>query len=288
LEVFNPLEFGLTSVGTDTTLDLATWNLEFFPLRLPGDYNCPHPVDQSRLTVTADLINLVKLDIIAVQEISDPAGFQDLLDLCPGYDGFLTSQDWGCNFQRVGLIYRSDQVTVRSTRLLFEGDTYEFPRAPLEVDLSITSNGVSYRLNLIVIHLKASGDSESERRRRAATKLLKEYLDDEAALHPQANYMIAGDWNDTADEPLNINSFPAFVEDPEDYQFLTMPMAGRPEYGSHPYGGGSLIDLLLINRAACPDFAGGKVTTLRFDRLVPGYSNISDHRPVMVQAPVFR
>jgi len=286
--VFNPLEFGLTQVGTDTTLDLATWNLEFFPLRLPGDYECPHPVDSNRVTATADLINLMRLDVIAVEEISDPAGFQNLLDLCPGYEGILAAQDRGCNFQRVGLIYRSDQVAVRSTRLLFEGNTRAFPRAPLQADLRITSNGISYDLNLIVIHLKASGSFSSRERRREATALLRTYLDDQAVSSPGANFLIAGDWNDTSDDPPSSSSFPRFLDDPENYEFLTQPLAGQRAFASHPFGGGSLIDLLLVNRAACEDFDTARVTTLRLDGVVDGYDNISDHMPVMVQAPLFK
>lgn len=130
LEAFNPLVQGLAPVGTDTTLDLATWNLEFFPLTLPGDYDCPHPTDTDRLDRVASLINQLDLDIVAVQEVSDRAGFQALLDRCPGYDGVLTPEDRGCNYQRVGFIYRTDQVTMRSARVLNLGDNYAFPRSP--------------------------------------------------------------------------------------------------------------------------------------------------------------
>ena len=100
--------------------------------------------------------------------------------------------------------------------------------------------------------------------------------------------MIAGDWNDEIDEPASINSFPDFVNDPSGYQFLSRSLVGQGEFASHPFSGGSLIDHILINSAACPDFEGSRVTTLRLDLLLPGYRNISDHRPVVVQAPVFR
>ena len=66
-------------------------------------------------------------------------------------------------------MYRKDQVRVRSTRLLFTYDDYNFPRSPFQADLTITSNGRAYDLHLIIVHLKASGDAESLQRRRAAS-----------------------------------------------------------------------------------------------------------------------
>ena len=286
--VFRPLAGGLTTVGTETTLDLATWNLEFFPLRLPGNYDCPHPVDRGRLEQTANLINILGLDIIAIQEISDPDGFDQLIPLIPGYAGLLAPEERGCNYQRPGLIYRTDQVTVQSSKLLFTGDSYAFPRSPFQVDLIMTANGRSYPLHLIVVHLKASGDSESQARRRLASAQLKTYLDTQSARDPDADYMIAGDWNDVLTDPLSTSSFPGFLSDPEDYTFLNMPLVGSSEFASHPFGGGSLIDHIMVNHAACADFSEGFVTTLRLDLLVPFYGNVSDHRPVMVQAPIFR
>ena len=286
LEVFNPLRAGLTPVGTDTTLDIATWNLEFFPLALPGGFECPHPTAASRVQATADLINRLELDIIAVQEISSPAGFQSLLALCPGYAGLLTTEDFGCNFQRVGFIYKTSEVRVKSWRVLELGDEEPFPRAPLQADFAVTFGERSYSLSVIAVHLKASGDFDSVQRRRAASRLLKEYLDGVADRDPNANFMIAGDWNDRIEESLSTNSFPDFVQDPEDYGFLTWPLAGKSEFAS--IGSTSLIDHLLVNRAACADFSGARVTTLRLDRVVSGYSQVSDHRPVMVQAPIFR
>jgi len=286
--VFRPLDGGLAPVGTDSTLDLATWNLEFFPLRLPGDYDCPHPVSTTRIEQTADLINLLDLDVIAVEEVSDPDGFDQLIALCPKYSGYVSPERRGCNYQRPAFIYKTSEVTVRSTKLLFSQSEYVFPRSPLQADLTITTAKGSYALNLIVVHLKASGDQESQDRRRAASAQLKAYLDQQAIDNPTANYMIAGDWNDIINEPAAASSFPAFLDDSQDYEFLSAVLAGKSEFASHSFSGGSLIDHLLVNSAACPDFEGSRVTTLRLDLLLPSYGNISDHRPVMVQAPVFR
>ncbi len=288
LPVFNPFPNGFASVGTDTTLDIATWNMEFFPLDLPGDYDCGHAVDLSREQEAADIINTLKLDVIAVEEISDSTGFYDMLDLCPNYEGIVSPEPHSsrdCNFQRPGIIFRSDQVTVHSTELLFTDDNNAFPRAAFQVDLTVAARGRSIDLHVIVIHLKASGGDENIARRRAAAIKLEQYLADQSAADPHANYMIAGDWNDVLETPLSTNPFAAFLGDSDNYKFLDQSMAGDRSMASE---GGSLIDHLLINQAACADFAAARVATLRLDILLPVYKNVSDHRPVMVQAPIFR
>ncbi len=289
LPTFQPFRTAIYYVGTDTTLDLATWNLEFFPQRLPGGFDRGHPVDVRREQQVADLINRMGLDILAVEEISDSTGFFDTVDLCPGYDAIMSPEYYRGVPQLPGVIYRRDQVTVHGYHLLFPSNDYIFPRLPLQVDMTITSNNRSYDLHLIVVHLKASGDSESAARRRAASDMLKNYLDQQAAVDPGANYLIAGDWNDTLEDPAGTNSFLAFLDDPGDYLFLDLGMAGNLDFVSYPTTrGGSLIDHLMVNRAACEDFADGRVTTLRLDLFVSEYDNISDHRPVFVQAPLFK
>jgi endonuclease/exonuclease/phosphatase family metal-dependent hydrolase len=289
LEIFLPLNDGLTRVGTETTLDIATWNMEFFPLDLPGDYNCGHPIDPVRVEKMAGLINTLGLDIILVQELSDPAGFTQLLAKCPDYDGVNAPEVFGCNYQRVAFIWRKDQVVVHAVKSLFTGRNYSsaFPRPPLEIDVTITSNGQSYDLNLIAVHLKASGGSENVARRREASTLLKTYLDQQAALNPGKHYLVGGDWNDVITPTSSTaNSFPDLLADPNSYKFLDMALAGRTDLASYSR---SLIDHLMVNKAACETFSAGKITTLRLDLVTDYYSAyISDHRPVMVQVPVFQ
>lgn len=289
LPVFTPLSGGLTAVGTDTTLDIVTWNLEFFPLALPGDFNCGHRVDAARIAKTADLIRTLDLDVIACQEVSDTTGFRQLLAARPEYGGVIAPENFGCNYQRAAVLYRKDRVTIRSVKSIFTGSSNRsaFPRPPLEVDMTITQNGKFYDLHLISLHLKAGGEDDAPRRREASLKL-KAYLDQIATTDPEANYLVAGDWNDVLEDPLSINSFAALLQDPNANKFLSQPLAGKREFASHPAVGGVVIDHLMINRAACPDFANGRVSTLRLDLIVPGYSQVSDHRPVMVQAPLFK
>ena len=78
------------------------------------------------------------------------------------------------------------------------------------------------------------------------------------------------------------------LNDSGNYKFLDLVLAGQNYYLSHP-STSRMLDHLMINRAACPRFAHARVVTLRPDDYIPGYQTLmSDHRPVMVAAPVFR
>ena len=67
------------SVGSSSTLDLATWNLENFP----GFSSTPQDV--------ADLIASLGLDLVAVQEIQSIAAVDELVARLPGYGGILSA-----------------------------------------------------------------------------------------------------------------------------------------------------------------------------------------------------
>jgi endonuclease/exonuclease/phosphatase family metal-dependent hydrolase len=287
VEIRSPFNGGVGPVGTDTGLELATWNLAFFPQAGPYDFECGHPDSPARIQRTAELVNQLNLDVIALQEISSTQGFADLLALCPGYGGVLVSNTHGCVYQRPGLMYRKDIVTLNSQRTLTELSI--FTREPLEADLTVTQSGKSYRFRLIVVHLKAGGDGSDVTRRQDETNALHAYLEARAVSEPAVNYVVAGDWNDVLTDPMSTTSFPAFVGDPDEYNFVVDAMKSRSDMAS--YGSGSfarLIDLIMVNGAACPDFAGAKISTLRLDALTGDYGLVSDHRPVYVSAPVFQ
>lgn len=287
LEVFLPLNNGLTRIGTEQTLDIATWNLEFFPLVLPGDYNCNHANDPARVAVVANLVNTLGLDIIACEEVSDTTGFRQLVAACPGYSGIKAPEpDRGCNYQREAFIYRTDEVVVHKVSSLFQSNSSAFPRPPLQLDVTITSNGRSYDLSLIALHLKASGGSENVARRREASAALRTYINQQEALNPDQNFMVLGDWNDVLNAPTSSNSFLDLLNDPNEFKFLTAALVGRTDLASYPPR--SLIDHILVNKAACPDFVGARITTLQLDLVTTNYSLVSDHRPVFVQAPIFQ
>lgn len=256
--------------GTDTTLEIASWNIENMPK------------SSQTLGYLRQLIPGLGLDIYAVQEIADTFAFKMLLLHLPEYDGVYSADDYGGSYQKTGLIYRRSTVRVANLRQLF-WPSPAFPRPPLLVDVSATIGQRTLAFRLIVLHLKAGSSSSDREKRRAACIEMKNWLDGRLA-EADSMFVVTGDWNDLLNDLPAENVFLPFLEDSLDYRFLTMPLAGNSSQAS--YIGGGLIDHLMVTAAVLRHYTGGWTQTLRLDDEVGDYvSYVSDHRPVMSVFP---
>ena len=300
--IFNAFPSGWpATVGTDTTLEVATWNLEFFAERR-----------QVKIAKTIDIMTTLKIDLYGVEEISDTTDFNQLVAGLPGHSGRLSPDRYfDGSYQKTGFLWDSSFITASNIHVPaeFDSNSYHFPddylvqdsnsqgdvvpgndpfpRPPLEGTFRAVKNGRTYEFNAIVMHLKAGkNNADDQLRRREATYIIENYLAKQAAQNPTRKYILLGDWNDALnDQPMALNSFRALLEEPDDYTFLTTPMVTRGDLSSHPIG---LVDHVMVNRAACGDFSTGRVTTMRLDLVYPGYSSdVSDHRPVVALFKAF-
>ncbi len=263
-------------VGSEQTLELATWNIRNFP------------ADGRTAERVADLIAGMQIDLVAVQEIADVYAFGQVLQRLPDYTAVLSDDEYGDGeYQKTGLVYRSDLVQVRQTRSLFADDGYAFPRPPLEAEVYLhRPDGSVQKLRLIVVHLKASLGEDNEARRREACQKLAAYVDDLVESNGDTKVAVVGDFNDSLDDPPQDNVFADFQQRPADYRFLTDPLADANDYSYIPAR--VLIDHLLVSGGLFDTFAGAQVEAVALDRLVLDYdylSRVSDHRPVVVVIP---
>jgi exonuclease III len=261
--------------GDASTLELATWNIEYFPQT------------NSTVELVGKIIEALDIDIYAIQEINDTTAFRDLLDQLPGYAGFFSQDSYSWGYLKTGLIYKQSIVSVSQIRQLFEDDWYAFTRPPLEAHIVAEKDGHHFDFVLIVMHLKAGNDGDDLDRRRQAAQKLKDYLDAQVAAYVENDYIVAGDWNDEIDDPPDANAFSVFLDDSLDYRFLTSSLVGKFSSASYPRYG-TLIDHILISQDVVAEYQGGQIKTLRLDDEVSNYLNVvSDHRPVMAAFPVF-
>ena len=262
---------GVLPRGTDTTLDVATWNIENFP-----------KAGSRTIGALLGLVPQLDLDIYAVQEVEDTMAFRQLVAGLAGYSGLYSADDYGNNsYQKTGVIYRRSVVTVTGVRQLFRGSD-SVVRPPLELDVVASVRGRVFDFRLVVMHLKAGSSYSDFAQRRATCRLLKERIDAELSAGGDSDYVIVGDWNDELDDPPEDNAFQLFLDDSTDYRFLTLPLAGNNYHGS--YIGGGLIDHVLVTSAALPEYGPGATATLRLDDEMADYEElVSDHRPVMAR-----
>ncbi len=256
--------------GTTNNLDVVTWNLEWFAKS-----------DQITIDSLVVAINALDIDIVAVQEISNVAEFQNLISQLSGYSGYTSVSNL-----RLGYIYKSSLI-VNSINTIFSNDTYNFAgRPPLVMNFSFNNEDVS----IINIHLKCCGDgildlndpSDEETRRYNAMNMIKSHIDQNLL---NDNVIILGDCNDLITDNISNNVFSQCINDSMNYSFADLQIAnGSSSNWSYP-SWPSHLDHILITNELNNELSSGLIETIPIDDFLPGgFSTydaiISDHMPV--------
>jgi PKD repeat protein len=273
--------------GSSTTLDVGNWNLEWFgdPANGPSD-------ESLQLQNVRDVMAGADLDIWGVEEVVSVSHFDSLVAQLPGYAGLLANDpsvtdgaayysDFNNTEQKVGIVYRTSVATVRSARLILTANDYDFAgRPPLEVQMTVSLNGTTQDLTVIVLHAKAGSASSDWDRRNAASAALKSYLD---ATWPTQRVMVIGDWNDDVDVSIvrpKPSPYANFVADSGDYRFPTKALTDAGIASTVNYS--DFIDHQLGTNDVLASYVAGSAKVLRADQYIASYgTTTSDHYPVL-------
>ena len=258
--------------GGDNTFDIMAWNIENFP-----------KAGSTTINNVKTIIRNLDVDLIAVEEIGSVNSFNLLVDSLKGWQGVLSGDTYGSWYQKTGFLYKTDIISLSNVKNIFNGqdDKNAFPRPPLAGYVKIKKgNLVLFDFNIVVLHLKARGDQESEDRRRAACVDLKNFIDSEIASGADPDFIVLGDWNDQITDPPASNVFKPFLDNPDDFHFLTADISRQYSYISNTYK--SLIDHIMITKDTRQEYGQGTTQVLYLDSEFGAYqSQVSDHRPVL-------
>lgn len=270
--------------GAPATLDVASWNIEWF-----GDAGNGPTDEQQQLRNVRDVILGTDADVWGVAEVVDEQHWNALEAQLPGYTGFLAHEAavtggaaaYGAREQKVGILVKGSAAAVTGARIILaEHDQAFAGRPPLEVTLGVTVNGATAPLVVIVLHMKAFDDAESWQRRQAAAAALKAYLD---ATYPTQRVLVVGDWNDDVDTSITAgrgSPYAAFVQDGARYRFVTAALSARGVSSTTGYP--DLIDHHLATDEMAELEVPGSVEVYRVDAHVPNFgATTSDHFPVL-------
>ena len=264
--------------GTDSKLDIITWNIEGFPKS-----------GQATIDYVDQIIEALDVDVLAVQEVNDTTAFKILVNSLAGFEGYFKSSYYsGWN---LAYIYKSDVVQINEIYEIYTSSQYwsPFPRSPMVMDMTFNQERYIVINNHFkccgngILELNDSGDEET--RRYNASNLLKEYIDSN---FPDEKVIVLGDFNDILDDsPVN-NVFQTFFDDESNYEFANMEIAldislgwSYPTWPSH-------LDHILITNELFDKYAANTddVKTIRLEDYVGGWgvyeANVSDHRPVAI------
>ena len=270
---FDELEF-----GTDSTFEILTWNIEWFPKN-----------GQITVDYVTQIIQALEIDVLAIQEVDDTDMFDQMLQNLTDYEGYYESA-W---FAGLAYIYKTDVVEINEIYEIYTTSPYwsPFPRSPMVMDMTYLGE------NILIInnHFKCCGDGyldlddpdDEETRRYLASNLLKEYIDTHFLNN---NVIVLGDLNDILTDDTENNVFQMILNDSENYLFADMEIAtGNSSEWSYPWLP-SHIDHILITNELFNAFGNesSTVQTIKIEEFMDGgfdeyYENISDHRPVALK-----
>lgn len=273
-------DLGDITFGTDTTFDLVTWNLEWFPTN-----------DQATVDSVIRIIEAIDVDVIAIQEVDDEAVFAELIESLDDYEGHYKVSD----YLEVAYLYKSSTVLVDSIYEIFDSEEAfrAFPRNAMVLEFEFMGE------SMVVInsHLKCCGDGildlddpwDEETRRYDACIMLDTFV---TGAYIDEKVFLVGDFNDLVDEEIENNVFQVFIDDSLGYSIEDMSIAeGAAAYWSYPSWPSHLDHIIITNEVFdAPGFENSVTETILMEDFMDGGFNeyedyISDHRAVGIRIP---
>ena len=264
----------IQNLGSEATLDIATWNIEWFGSSSNGPSD-----DTMQVQNVADIINGSGVDIWAVQEISQPDRFNDLLALLPDYWEGTLATDSGQ--QRIGYVWDTRTLGLRQATHILQTFDYEFAgRPPLKAEFNVTLTDTAFVATFINVHMKAFGDQTSYGRRVEAAKRIKNHIDF-TSLSSEPVFFL-GDFNDQMIASTyngEASPYVPFLDDADDYAVLTLPLE---QAGGSTHQSGSFLDHIVASNEAGDMWLRASTRVMTHLVAVNSfYARTSDHLPVM-------
>lgn len=286
------------SQGSANTLDVVSWNMEWFGSSTngPTDDNLQEANAGKILKwLDADLYGLVEIvDTMRLRRVVDYLGNTEFGFYISPFCSLATSPSSG-NWlpgQKLAFIYRKSVFSNVSARGLLTTSSSAYSnwasgRFPYMLSATVTINNESKNINFIVIHGKAGSTQSDYTRRLAAAQELKDSFD---LRFPTANIILIGDYNDALNTSIyasaSVTSYNPIVMDSTDadhYNSITLPLgaAGQTTMIDFP----NVIDNHIISNELEPYYVQGSVQ-IKTDvtSIIPDYvtaHNTSDHYPVI-------
>lgn len=268
----------VATAGGPGTLDLVTWNVEWFGSRRGGPTD-----DDLQIDNVAWTLGLLDADLIALQEVVSEAAFDTLLErLGPAYDGLLASDEdvsgnhsYGASEQKVALLWRTERLALRGAEVVLQDLDWAFAgRPPLLARFAVDGNETDLR-TVITLHAKAARDLESWGRREAGARGLLALLDGPLR---EESVALAGDFNDGLDQSIRWDKPSPYRDLHEAYRFASGQLDA--EGTATTAGGQHAIDHILLTGAW--DTAASAEALVVVPPVASFSQTTSDHFPVVV------
>lgn len=258
-------------VGSRDTIDVATWNLEWFPK------------SDRTVALVADLVVSLELDLIVFEEIASVEAWDELVARLPDYGGVLSTHRYTpTSYQKLGILYRTEVITSSEAELLFVEDSWAFPRPALMIH--VAAGDLTF--DVIGVHLKAGGEDSDRDRRAAAVRDLDSYLRAQVDGGGEDEVVLLGDFNATLDpQRLDLTEvWPPLLDATDRYAMRTTGLAAEDEASFIPAG--ILLDHIVTTAGLGDEVGIASAVIPDLDGQLPRYEpDVSDHLPVILSFP---
>lgn len=261
-------------VSKDLTLDVVTWNIEWF-----GDAANGPTDDNVQFENVKTLITTMDADIYAFQEISNPTLFNTLDEELTGYDGVLASFSQS---QKTAYLYKNTTIQMLNSGIITDGmvqSDWANGRYPFLLHFNAAINNEIQEIFAFNIHAKAFGEQSDYSQRVNASGQLKNYLDNFRA---DDNVILLGDFNDEILQSSvegEDSPYKNFDDDPE-YTIITKNLE---EKGATSYSRFSMIDHIVFTSELSDEYFMGTERVENPFYIGSFLSETSDHFPVWVR-----
>lgn len=259
-------------VGSDATIDVATWNLEWFP-----------KADRT-VGLVADLVVSLELDLVVFEEIASVEAWDELVARMPAEWGAVlsTHRYTPTSYQKLGILFDRDVIDAGEADLLFVEDSWAFPRPALRIHA--TAGALTF--DVIGLHLKAGGADSDRDRRAEAVRDLDAFLRAQVDGGGEDEVIVLGDFNATLDpQRLDLTEvWPPLLDAPDRYAVRTTGLAAEDEASFLPSG--VLLDHIVTTAGLGGEVGAASAVIPDLDGQLPRYEpDVSDHLPVILSFP---
>ena len=264
------------AVGGPATLDVACWNLEWFPK------------DTRTIALAADLVTSLELDLVIVEEVASIAAWDELVARLPLHEGALSTHRYSpTEYQKIGFLYRADLLAAGPSELLFAGDTFDFPRPPMKMHFDVLDAAgapTAFGFDAIGLHLKAGTAPEDAERRAAAMVTLEAYVRGQVAAGVEDELIVLGDYNEVLTDAEGRAVLGPMLSRPDLYRFRSAEAAAAGEASFIPSG--KLIDHIVTTAGLAAEIGDARAVIPPLDAQMSRYdAYVSDHLPVVLSIP---
>ncbi len=266
------------TVPKNSTFDITTWNVKQFMSTIDTSIKDK----QRQLESVKRALDSIDADLIGLQEIANPEGFQRLVDTLASSSGGRLATEI-LQDQKMAFIYKKSVVNVLSSGLAVNGGAQAWAngRFPLRLTFEATVDGVTKKMTAFVLHAKATGsgtETDDLARRTTDAVTFHQYLND---FYANDAVIVLGDFNDDVTTSVvgsgNPSPYKVFVDDAQ-WNVVTKSLS---EKGLSSYLGfsGGMIDHIIVSNEVAPGLHRTKLETPQ--AFLSSYtSTVSDHVPV--------